>query len=155
MVEKEANIFASNFLMPAESFGSSIVSSKLDYFVQLKKEWKVSIAAMIYRCNELRIIENQKAQQLQMQISKRKWRVKEPLDDEIVFEQPMFLADKIQKFVRDKNSAEKFINAVRLPLSDLERLCSLNNKYLTEYDVNTSSIFNDGRIEYTQLSLFQ
>lgn len=153
-IEKEANMFAGNFLMPAESFGSSIISSRLDYFIQLKKEWKVSIAAMIYRCNELGIIDKQEMKQLQIQISKRKWRVKEPLDDELEFIQSVFLAEQVKKFVLDNNSAERFINSVRLPIYDLERLCSLKDGYFAQYGVKEGLISENSISKYKQLNLF-
>lgn len=152
IIEKEANIFASNFLMPSQSFGSSVLNDKLDYFIQLKKDWKVSIAAMIYRCNHLNIFNNLTTKKLQIQLSKRKWRVNEPLDDEIQFEKPELVANLIRKYANDINSAEKFLNVVRLPLSEVERLCSLDKGYFSKYTTLNS---NNQDLIYMQLSMFQ
>ena len=55
-LEDEANRFAGAFLLPAESFGGDVFSSSIDHFIQLKAKWKVSIAAMIYRCQSLNFL---------------------------------------------------------------------------------------------------
>ena len=56
--EKEANEFAAAFLLPEQSFAQdvSLDPQKLDYYIQLKRRWKVSIAAMLYRSCDLGII---------------------------------------------------------------------------------------------------
>jgi Zn-dependent peptidase ImmA (M78 family)/DNA-binding XRE family transcriptional regulator len=134
-IEKEAHLFASNFLMPESSFANSIISDKLDYFVNLKKEWKVSIGAMIYRYGQLYKLNEQKVIQLQKQISKRGWRHFEPLDDEIGYEKPNQIGTEIHKVVYDRNSADVFLNEVRLPTMDIERLCLLEDKFFSQFGV--------------------
>lgn len=57
MHEKEANAFASAFLMPAASVKSTIKTSPTtDEIIRYKTRWRVSALALTYRLNELGII---------------------------------------------------------------------------------------------------
>ena len=55
-IEREANMFAACFLLPSKTFENDIYSSSINHFIQLKKKWKVSIGAMIYRCQDLELL---------------------------------------------------------------------------------------------------
>ncbi|WP_136162924.1 XRE family transcriptional regulator [Sphingomonas flavalba] len=92
-IEKEADRFAAAFLLPRKSFPNEIYSPRLLAFVDLKQRWKVSIAAMVYRCKSLGIFDEQQVTNLYKQISARKWRKQEPLDgpDGLPLEQPLLL----------------------------------------------------------------
>lgn len=80
--ERQANMFASAFLLPRESFGKDVASypTDLKYYQFLKNKWRTSIQAMIYRTHQLSIISDNQYQYLMRQVSKHGWRVKEPGD---------------------------------------------------------------------------
>ena len=80
--ERQANMFASAFLLPRNSFGKDIASypTDLKYYQFLKNKWKVSIQAMIYRAHQLGIMSDNQYQYLMRQVSKNGWRIKEPGD---------------------------------------------------------------------------
>ena len=80
--ERQANMFASAFLLPRDSFGKDIASypTDLKYYQFLKNKWKVSIQAMIYRTHQLGIKSDNQYQYLMRQVSKNGWRIKEPGD---------------------------------------------------------------------------
>ena len=80
--EKQANMFASALLLPKNSFGKDVQAypTDLKYYQFLKKKWKASIQAMIYRSNQLGIITHNQFQYMMRQISKNGWRTKEPGD---------------------------------------------------------------------------
>lgn len=80
--EKQANMFASAFLLPKSSFSKDVQAypTDLKYYQFLKKKWKVSIQAMAYRSNQLGIISDNQFQYMMRQISKNGWRTKEPDD---------------------------------------------------------------------------
>lgn len=80
--EKQANMFASTFLLPKSSFSKDVQAypTDLKYYQFLKKKWKVSIQAMVYRSNQLGIITDNQFQYMMRQISKNGWRTKEPGD---------------------------------------------------------------------------
>ena len=67
--EKEANEFAAAFLLPEKEFGREVAldAQNLDYYVQLKRKWKVSIAAMLYRSCSLNIITQNQYQYMMSQ----------------------------------------------------------------------------------------
>ena len=80
--EKQANMFASAFLLPKDSFGRDVSKypTNLKYYEFLKTKWKVSIQAMLYRTRQLRIISANQYQYLMRQVSKNGWRINEPGD---------------------------------------------------------------------------
>lgn len=95
--EKEANEFAATFLLPKESFGKeiSLYPQNLEYYCQLKRKWKVSIAAMLYRSCDLGIITQNQYQYMIRIMQNKDWRKNEPLDKIIQPSQPSLLADAV------------------------------------------------------------
>lgn len=81
-MEKQANIFAGAFLLPRKKFSMTVSAypTTLDYYRELKKKWKVSMQAMMYRARQLGIISANQFQYMMRQISKKGWRLKEPGD---------------------------------------------------------------------------
>jgi Zn-dependent peptidase ImmA (M78 family)/DNA-binding XRE family transcriptional regulator len=80
-IEWEANRFSSAFLLPRNSFPYEVYTPRLEAFIDLKSRWLASIQAMVYRCRDLDVIDEDQFTNLYKQISFRKWRTKEPLDD--------------------------------------------------------------------------
>lgn len=82
--ERQANIFAGAFLLPEKKFRLDVshYPTTLDYYLHLKKKWNVSVAAMIYRAHQLKVISANQFQYLMRQISKKGWRQHEPQDTE-------------------------------------------------------------------------
>ncbi|MEK3735211.1 ImmA/IrrE family metallo-endopeptidase [Paenibacillus sp. FSL M8-0334] len=100
-IEEQANRFASAFLLPAEAFAQTVTSTSLLHFVELKKYWKASIAAMIYRCKDLGLITESKYMSLFKQMSMKRMRIKEPLDDAIPVPEPVVLRKSIQMLIEN------------------------------------------------------
>lgn len=82
MRERQANMFASAFLLPRDSFLRDVSQypTNLDYYVHLKKKWKVSVQAMIMRAKQLDAISTSQYQYMFRQLSKKGWRLSEPDD---------------------------------------------------------------------------
>ena len=80
--ERQANMFASAFLLPRDTFGREVEQypTDLNYYRFLKNKWKVSMQAMIYRTHQLGIISTNQYQYLMRQFSKNNWRTVEPDD---------------------------------------------------------------------------
>lgn len=80
--EKQANMFASAFLLPRETFTRMVSAypTNIDYYKSLKKKWKVSMQAMMYRTRQLDIISTNQFQYMMRIVSKNGWRLKEPGD---------------------------------------------------------------------------
>ena len=95
--EKEANEFAAAFLMPEDSFTEDVLKnySSFDYYCNLKRKWKVSIAAMLYRSRNLNLISYSQYQYMMRVMQKKMWRTNEPLDDILMTAQPSVLKDAV------------------------------------------------------------
>ena len=81
-MEKQANIFASSFLLPEEAFSRDIrgYEDDLDAYLKLKSKWEVSAASMVYRSKSLGLISSEQYLRLQKRMSSRGWRRSEPFD---------------------------------------------------------------------------
>jgi Zn-dependent peptidase ImmA (M78 family)/transcriptional regulator with XRE-family HTH domain len=102
--EKEANEFAAAFLLPETTFirDISLYPNNLDYYVQLKKKWKVSIAAMLYRSCDLGLITQNQYQYMIRIMQKKNWRKNEPLDNILKTAKPSLLSDAIEVLLVNK-----------------------------------------------------
>lgn len=77
--EKEANAFASAFLMPAKSIrASGLYYPTLTSLISAKKHWAVSVAALNYRLHSLNLTSEWTNRSLCIEISKRGYRTQEP-----------------------------------------------------------------------------
>jgi len=80
LAEDQAFEFAGEFLLPAEPFvadlGDRVTLARL---AEMKRRWRVAIAAMVMRCKRLGIISDGQAKSLWVQISRRGWRRVEPV----------------------------------------------------------------------------
>lgn len=89
-IEREANRFAAEFLVPAETFVEEVLGPvTLTKLMKLKTRWRVSMQALVMRCRDLGIINERQARYLFQQISARGWRKAEPV--EIPAERPRAL----------------------------------------------------------------
>ena len=102
--ERQANEFAAAFLLPEESFRRDAESGPqtLPYYKQLKKKWKVSIAAMIRRAEKLGIMTSEEYQVLMRTMQKRGIRKEEPLDDVLITASPALLKLSIIMLLQEK-----------------------------------------------------
>jgi Zn-dependent peptidase ImmA (M78 family)/DNA-binding XRE family transcriptional regulator len=127
-IEREADRFAAAFLLPRSSFPNEVYSTKLDAFVPLKQRWKVSIQAMIIRCRDLEIIDDDQYLNIYKQISFRKWRKREPLDDpaQIPLEQPRLLGRAVALVIESgRRHPEDILAEIRLAPHWIETFCNL------------------------------
>ena len=97
-IELQAHAFASAFLLPEVEFRKDVspYATNLAYYTELKKTWKVSIAAMIRRAKDLDIITADDYSRLMRNMQKQGIRKTEPLDDELVTAEPSLLRQAIK-----------------------------------------------------------
>jgi Zn-dependent peptidase ImmA (M78 family)/DNA-binding XRE family transcriptional regulator len=125
-IEKQANRFAGAFLMPRQSFAREVASTSIDYFMFLKERWRVAIAAMVYRCRELSILNQNQVEYLWKQMNARKIRKKEPLDAAFPLSAPTVLASGVTMLLSaGKRSAAEIVDAIALNAKDIESICGL------------------------------
>ncbi|MFN3460411.1 MAG: helix-turn-helix domain-containing protein [Oceanibaculum sp.] len=130
-IEKQANRFASAFLMPMESFSKEVFGTSLDFFKTLKKRWGVAIAAMAYRCKDLNIITDNQLSYIFRQLNAQKIRKVEPLDDAFSVAHPKVLGEAIRMLVEHGVCKRSEIESkLGLNLRDVESLCGVEPGYL-------------------------
>jgi Zn-dependent peptidase ImmA (M78 family) len=95
-MERDADRFASEFLMPATDIRSQLTHIKLDRLAALKLHWKVSMGALLMRAYALEVITERQYRYLWMQMGQHGYRVNEPIEYAIQFEQPTLLKDTIR-----------------------------------------------------------
>jgi len=113
-MEKEANDFASAFLMPKSIMRNEFTQPvNLFSIAELKLKWRVSMQALIFRAKTLRIITDRQATYLFSQMSARGWRIKEPNNLNIPVEKPQLfrkliegLYDSPEKYASDMGMSD-------------------------------------------------
>ena len=130
--ERQANMFASAFLLPSSSFGKDVAAypTDLKYYQFLKNKWKVSIQAMIYRTHQLGIMSDNQYQYLMRQVSKNGWRQKEPGDEPYRLNESIFQGAIDLLIEENIYSAKEILdlfkrNGVTLYSTDIEELLHL------------------------------
>ncbi|WP_283610298.1 helix-turn-helix domain-containing protein [Faecalispora anaeroviscerum] len=111
--ENEANQFASAFLLPKDTFYFDVKQNptSIPYYIELKKKWKVSIAAMIRRAYTLAVISYEEYQSLMRVLQRRGMRKEEPLDNVLTTAQPSLLKTAVQMLLSEKVfTAKEFID---------------------------------------------
>jgi len=126
-LEKQANKFASAFLLPQSSFSREVLGTSLGYFLTLKDRWGVSIGAMAMRCKALGIFSDNQTSYLFRQLNAQGIRKAEPLDDIIPVAQPHVLPEGISMLLKHGVCTPSEIEeSLGLNLCDVEQLCSLD-----------------------------
>jgi Zn-dependent peptidase ImmA (M78 family)/transcriptional regulator with XRE-family HTH domain len=92
-MEKEANQFAAEFLMPERDIEPQLYDLSLSKLASLKEYWKVAMAALMKRGSDLNTISPNQYRYLCIQMNKHHFKIKEPID--IPREEPTTLRDAI------------------------------------------------------------
>ena len=120
-LEREANEFAAEFLMPAEQMEQeldppiSIHSLKL-----LKEKWGVSIQALIRRAYDLQLISERQYRYFLYQIGKKGMRVEEPVY--IPLEKPRLLRQMAERLYGNPIDYQKMASQLNLPVQLLKQI---------------------------------
>ena len=80
-LEKEANLFAAEFLFPEESLRTVLSEPlTLNLALKLKLRWRVSVQMIVRRARDIGAISERRYRTLFQQIGGRGWRTNEPVD---------------------------------------------------------------------------
>ena len=132
LMEEQAHRFASAFLLPPESFAQEVVWPTLDNLLSLKSRWKVSVAAMVVRCRDLSLLNEQLELRLWKGRSARGWTKGEPGDDAIPFEQPKLMMRGVHLLVDNGVfGRDELVDQIGLAPEVIEMLCNLRRGYLS------------------------
>lgn len=129
-IEGEANRFASAFLLPEESFAYEVTDATLEHFLGLKEKWNVSLAAMIYRADQLGVLTQDQTLRLRKQLSKLGYNRLEPLDNTIKHEMPRVVSRAVKLLVSEGIlSKSDLLDQFDLPPSEVATLCGLDEGF--------------------------
>jgi Zn-dependent peptidase ImmA (M78 family)/DNA-binding XRE family transcriptional regulator len=129
-MEKQANLFASEFLMPRKEIKSSLFSLNWAKLLDLKAHWKVSMAAIVQRAHELGTITDSQRQYQFMQFSNRGYRTREPEETDIAIERPTLLNELIQAHLKQLGYSPSDLATLMLLEEDEFRASYLETKRL-------------------------
>ncbi len=131
LIEDQAHRFALAFLLPAAPFSEEFYAPSLDALRSMKERWGVSIAAMIIRARQLGLVSESQERNLWINMGRRKWRTREPLDDKMPVEQPRFLRKCIDLLIkRGITAPNELVAQLGLSGADVEKLTGLPSGYL-------------------------
>lgn len=141
LVEKQANIFASAFLLPRETFLKAVGNhaTDLEHYRILKKRWNVSMQAMVYRAWQIGIISSTQFQYMMRQFAKNGWRKKEPGDrpadiNDTVYKMAIKLLFDGGYLTPERFKEELYKENIGLGNRDLEELMHLDKGTLDSTD---------------------
>lgn len=130
-IEQQAHRFASAFLFPKNSFLEEFYLPNLDALQVLKSRWKLSIAMMIKRAEDLSCISRETAENMWRNYSRRGWKRAEPLDDELQPEEPKLLKAALRLLIDKKIICPAdILEDLKLSSRDIEDLIDLHLGYL-------------------------
>jgi Zn-dependent peptidase ImmA (M78 family)/DNA-binding XRE family transcriptional regulator len=100
-IEKQANQFAAEFLMPERDIRPYLDNISIEKLASLKPYWKVAMSALLIRALDLNMITDRHYRTLWMQISKAGYKTREPVELDIPFEQPTLLKEIFNTYIND------------------------------------------------------
>lgn len=116
-LEREADLFASEFLMPEDEIGAMLYNLNLATLAELKRRWRVSMRALIRRAHDLNCISDRTYRSFQITFSKKGFTKNEPVI--IPVENPTVIRDSILLYKRELGYSDKDIMQVmRINQSD-------------------------------------
>ncbi|PNK64929.1 MULTISPECIES: ImmA/IrrE family metallo-endopeptidase [Pantoea] len=129
--ELDADRFASAFLMPERSILASVPRMpKLDHLISLKKNWKVSLAALVRRTLDLGLSTEWHYRQLSIELNRRGYRTKEPQG--MPDREESLILDKVFSALRSQGAKRiEILEQLRFPLDELSAL-TFNNRFFME-----------------------
>ncbi|MFC0268546.1 helix-turn-helix domain-containing protein [Kushneria aurantia] len=119
--EKEADQFASNFLMPPEDVKDHLpIVRNLDQLIDAKKRWRVSVAALARKCFDLGILTDWRYRAICQEISVRGYRRNEP--EEIEKERSVILEKMLNLLMTQRKTLSDLAKENNLPEDEVDTL---------------------------------
>jgi len=145
--EDEANLFASEFLMPSKAFTEDIVKinkvSNPDAYKELKAKWLVSLQAMSMRARNLELITHQQFRYFWMSLNRNGYRKEEPLDDVLVIEKPMKVRSILQLILeKEIVDLEQLTEELKVEIEFLVSITGIEQEFFAKYLGNHQQSFS-------------
>ncbi|WP_050385477.1 helix-turn-helix domain-containing protein [Bradyrhizobium pachyrhizi] len=119
--EREANRFASTFLMPAKDVRATVPRRiTIDTVLEVKKRWRVSAMAMAHRLSSLKLLSDWQYKSVCIELAKRGYRSGEP--GGIERETSVIWRKVLTQLWSEKTTKNDIAADLHLPLDELEGL---------------------------------
>lgn len=103
-IAHEANEFAAAFLLPENFIRKELENGiSLPLLGELKRKWKVSMIALLYRADDLGLLTPNQKRYLEQQFNQLRIRKREPAELDVPVEHPQFVNKLIAGCIRKKN----------------------------------------------------
>ena len=147
-LEKEANQFAGEFLMPEHVMRELISGDfNLTRAARLKVRWGVSIQALVYRARELNIITDRRYRYLFEQIGRMGWRKREPQNLDLEVEKPRSFKRMVEHFYKPPYEVEGIAEAAHITYNRASSLISGYSNSLASPDIENTEEYVRPNIE--------
>lgn len=142
-MEDTMHKFAAALLIPKEMYINDLMtSSKVDlsFYIQLKRKYYVSAAALIVRAKHLEVISQNQYQYLMKQLSQRGYRTCEPFDKETPLIKPRYIKQAMKMMIEEDGlTSKEFMNSleangITLSQEIIENILNLPQGYLSKND---------------------
>jgi Zn-dependent peptidase ImmA (M78 family)/DNA-binding XRE family transcriptional regulator len=143
-MEDTMNRFAGALLIPKEMFTNDLLTSSktdLNLYIQLKRKYHVSAAALIVRARHLDLISQNTYQYLMKQLSQKGYRICEPYDKETILMKPRYLKEAMKMIIEEDGvTGKEFMGelearGISLYSGMIEEILNLPENYLTQNDI--------------------
>ncbi|AAS08875.1 XRE family transcriptional regulator [Lactobacillus johnsonii] len=158
-IENQANDFASALLLPKyefiKDFSNIARKTNPDYYIALKRKYMVSIAALEYRAYKLKLITYQGNRYFWSQMTKKKYRNLEPLDNKI----PPLKPSKVKNllsflFDNELITMNELTNLFGIKKEFLISLFDLKDDFFDKY-ITESKTFGDNQSNLIDFELIR
>jgi len=108
--------------------------SNPDAYINLKRKWKISIAALGYRAYREGLMTYQQYRYFNILLNKKNYKIIEPLDEEFLIIRPLRLK-KMFEFVFDKGiiSLTEFLEIFDLRVKGVSKKFSIELEFFSKY----------------------
>jgi Zn-dependent peptidase ImmA (M78 family)/DNA-binding XRE family transcriptional regulator len=118
-IEEQAFRFAAEFLLPERDIIMDLHDLSLPKLANLKRYWKVSMAALLKRAVELNTIKPNQARYLWAQMAKAGYKTREPIELDVSGEQPHLLYELTEAHQKELEYSVEDVRML-IPLNDDE-----------------------------------
>lgn len=133
-IEKEAESFASFFLMPERAMERErFAVTSANSLLVMKKRWGVSAQSILYHLHNLDMISSNLFENIKNSVYRRGWKKREPYDDEIAQEKPELIKDAIVMIVENNlKLPSEIIEDLTFPVKETADLCGTSRNYFDD-----------------------
>lgn len=127
--EEEAFSFAAEFLMPSDEIKGSLTDLRPSYLLPLKQYWLTSMASIVHRAKDLGTISSDKYKYLNVELSRKGYKKKEP--GNVSIDAPSLFYEAYQLFKTELHYTDSELSHIfHLPIDVINHFCIRRRTHL-------------------------